>query len=201
MIQKAINKELEIKNFEDIISKISKLVEQACKAKTNIFGYGIWSHHIVLVVKFSKILAEKLNTDLQVVEIAALLHDYASIKNKDYYKDHHIHGANEAETILKKLQYPAGKIEIVKQCILAHRGSVNVENTSPEQICIASADAMAHIDQVVSLFYYIYNEKKLDIDDGKIWIREKLKRSWNKLCPQAKEIIEDKYLCILKILE
>ncbi len=101
MIQKAINKKLETKNFEDIISKISNLVETACKAKTNIFGYGIWSHHIVLVVKFSKILAEKLNADLQVVEIAALLHDYASIKNKDYYKDHHIHGAKEAETILK----------------------------------------------------------------------------------------------------
>ncbi len=90
---------------------------------------------------------------------------------------------------------------MIEQCILTHRGSVNVEKTSPEKICVASADAMAHIDQVASLFYYVYNEKKLSIDDGRIWIKEKLERSWNKLCPQAKEIIKDKYFCVLKILE
>jgi hypothetical protein len=29
-----------------LINKISITVEEACKSKNNIFGYGIWSHHI-----------------------------------------------------------------------------------------------------------------------------------------------------------
>ena len=183
------------------IGKISKIVEKACKNETNPFGYSVWSHHITSVVKFGKVLAEKLSADSEVVEIAALLHDYAGIKDKKYYPEHHIYGAREAEKILQTMQYPAAKIEMVKQCILTHRGSVVMNKKSPEQICIASADAMAHIDQMVSLLHYVYTKKKLSIDNGKVWVREKLKRSWNKLCPEARGIIGNRYLYALKILE
>ena len=59
----------------DIIKVIEKEVEEKCKSENNIFGYGIWTHHILSVVKYSKMLAEKIGADVEVVEIAALLHD------------------------------------------------------------------------------------------------------------------------------
>ncbi|WML32991.1 hypothetical protein [Clostridium sp. OS1-26] len=43
----------------DIIRTIEKEVEEKCKSKNNIFGYGIWTHHILSVVKYSKMLAKK----------------------------------------------------------------------------------------------------------------------------------------------
>lgn len=58
------------------------------KRKTNYFGYGAWTHHILHVVKYAKLMAKKLNADTEVVEIASLLHDYASIINYDFYEDH-----------------------------------------------------------------------------------------------------------------
>ena len=67
------------------MEQVSDLVERECKKETNYFGYGIWSHHILSVVKYSRLLAKKLNANIQVVELAALLHDYSSIKNKDFY--------------------------------------------------------------------------------------------------------------------
>jgi len=54
-------------------------------------------------VKWAKTLARKLNADEEIVEIAALLHDYASIVNINNYSDHHIRGAELAEEILKNM--------------------------------------------------------------------------------------------------
>ena len=97
--------------IEVIKSGIEQIVEQACAADTNIFGYDIWTHHILLVVQNAKQLAPRFNADPEIVEFAALLHDYASIKDKALYADHHIHGPIEAEKLLKRLGYPEEKNE------------------------------------------------------------------------------------------
>ena len=49
------------------------------------------------------------------MEFAALLHDYASIKDEALYADHHIHSPIEAEKLLTRFGYPAEKIEAVKE--------------------------------------------------------------------------------------
>jgi len=187
-------------NHKQMIEKISKIVEDACKRETNIFGYSIWSHHIVYVVKYAKQLAEKLDADIEVVEIAALLHDYAGIKDSTFHKEHHIHGANEAEQILSEFGYPLEKIEKVKHCILSHRGSVVSERLTPEAECIASADAMSHVFQVASLLYFAYVKLGMNVDEGKAWVMNKIERSWKKLCPEARDIIYNDYLFAKKIL-
>lgn len=184
-----------------MIGEISSLVEAACKSEANMFGYGIWSHHIVYVVKYAKQLAERLGADDEIVELAALLHDYAGIKDASLREAHHIHGAAEAERILAGYGYPVDKIEQVKQCIISHRGSVTVERMTPEEECVASADAMAHILQVASLLHLAYVRHGLGIEEGKAWVLSKIDRSWSKLCPEAKEIINDDYICVKKILE
>jgi putative nucleotidyltransferase with HDIG domain len=185
----------------EIIKEISNLVEDQCKLDTNIFGYEIWTYHILVVVKYALLVAEQLGADKEIVEIAALLHDYASIKDKSMYEEHHAFGAIEAAKILNELNYPDDKIELVKECIIQHRGSVNLDKTTKESICIASADAMSHIDQVPSLLHLAYCKKKLDVSEGANWVRGKIERSWNKLCPEAKEITKHKYESIKLILE
>ncbi|HEY5560423.1 MAG TPA: hypothetical protein VIK72_01470 [Clostridiaceae bacterium] len=52
---------------------------------------------------------------------------------------------------------------------------------------------MAHIDQVPSLLHLAYYKRKMGVSEGVKWVSEKLERSWNKLCPEAKEIIKSKY--------
>jgi putative nucleotidyltransferase with HDIG domain len=183
-----------------LIDSLEKLVKDACMSAPNIFGPGIWTHHILFVVKYGKMLAARLGADQEIVEIAALLHDYANIKDPSCDKEHHIRGAIEAESILSTFNYPHEKIEKVKQCILSHRGSVVMQKNSPEELCVASADAMAHIDQVASLLHLAFRQKDLSIEDGKTWVRNKLKRSWDKLCPEAQVIIKHKYECALEIL-
>ena len=186
---------------QKVITEVARIVEDACRQETNPFGYTAWSHHTVCVVKHAKMLAKMLHADVEVVEIAALLHDYASIYGKEYYKEHHIHGACMAEEILQRLGYPQKKIEIVKKCIISHRGSVLIKKDSPEQCCVSSADAMAHIEHAFSIFLSQCKRKGVAVDDCIAWLKAKIERSWIKLCPQAKDIMQDKYTSLKELLE
>lgn len=177
----------------NIIEEIKKLVEEECKKDSNIFGDEIWSYHILSVVEYAKILAKKLSADQEIVEIAALLHDYAGIKHGDKYEFHHILSAEEAEKILKGFNYPQEKIEKIRHCIYAHRGSKSIERETVEAECVASADAMAHFDRIPSLLYFVFVRLGMNVDEGTKYVRRKLERSWSKIIPEAKEIIKDKY--------
>ena len=88
-----------------MIEAIERLVEAACAGEDNIFGYGIWTHHITLVARNGKRLASLFGADPEIVEIAALLHDYASVKDETLYAEHHVHGPIEAEKILTRLGF------------------------------------------------------------------------------------------------
>lgn len=187
--------------MRQITSTVRSIVEEACKKETNKYGYGIWSHHIVLVVKYGKLLAQKLEADPEIVEIAALLHDYASIKEESLTSEHHLHSAQEADKILRSLNYPEDKIIAIKQCIVSHRGSINIEKQTAEAVCLASADAIAHIDQIPSLFYLVFVQHQMEIDEGTAWVRAKLERSWSKLCLEGKEIITEKYEAAMRIIQ
>jgi len=183
-----------------LIHQLEKVVQDACAKDSNIFGYTIWTHHIVPVIHNAKQLAKLLGADLEIVELAALLHDYASVKDQNLYKDHHINSAIEAEKILKSFDYPAKKIAAVKHCIETHRGSVENQQRSIEAECVASADAMAHIQNVPALLYSAFIHRGMDIDEGTQWLRKKLERSWKKLIPAAQEIAKEQYEAALKIL-
>lgn len=183
-----------------IIKQIAAIVEKACAQESNIFGYNIWTHHIVRVAALGKELCPLFGADPEIVEIAALLHDYASVKSKELYADHDIHGPLEAERILVSFNYPRDKIEQVKECIKAHRANSKNERTTPEAICLANADACAHIEQVPSLLYLAFMQHRMKLDEGTIWVRNKLERTWQKLSPDVQQLWRSRYLEALNIL-
>ena len=186
--------------FRAVIEEIRATVERACAAESNVFGYGIWTHHIVRVADHAVRLAPIFDADPEVVEIAALLHDYASVKDVALYEDHHLHGPVEAGKLLERLGYPPAKTEAVRVAIGAHRASVEVDRRSPEAQCLANADALAHIENVPSLLHLAYVRRRLGIDDGAAWVRAKLTRSWGKLSPRVREEAREAYEAAIRVL-
>lgn len=179
--------------MKKIIKEIYTEVEKRCMAKTNAYGIGAWDHHIKLVYEIATDICEEYNADYNIVALAALLHDIASVTDKDLTEEHHIHGAKIAEELLSKYNLSNEQTEHIKKCILNHRGSRLVKKTTPEEICIADADAMAHFYSVPSLLRMVYVEKGLSIDEGSEFVLNKLERSYNKLSSKGKEIIKEKY--------
>ncbi|MFQ5570395.1 MAG: HD domain-containing protein [Rhodothermales bacterium] len=183
-----------------MIKEIETIVEAACASERNVFGYGIWTHHITEVARNGRRLASLFEADPDIVEMAALLHDYASVKDEALYEEHHLHGPVEAEKILTRLGCPPDRIEAVKHAIAAHRASVRVEQRSAEAVCLANADALTHIEQVPSLLHLVYVQRGMGIDEGAAWVKAKLQRSWNKLSPPAQAMARDKYEAALQTL-
>ena len=186
---------------KNIIDKVAKIVEQACSAGTNIFGYGIWTHHITTVAELAKKWAPEFNADKEIVQLAAFLHDYASVKDEALYEEHHIHGPKEAEKILNELSYPQTKIEKVKEAIAKHRGSVQFEDLSPEAECLANADAASHIVNANSLLYLAYVQHGINIDEGAEWVKKKLIRSWGKMNNNIRLKLKNEYQAAILTLE
>lgn len=182
------------------LSAVRAEVERACAAPTNAFGYGIWTHHIVSVVEFGRKLSVRLGTDAEIVELAALLHDYTGIKDVRLEPEHHLHSAAEARRLLTALGYPPDRTEQVAACIVTHRASQGLAPETLEAHCLASADGMAHIVQVPSLLHLAYVKKGLSIGEGAAWVAAKLGRSYAKLCPEAKEMISGPYQAALELL-
>ena len=168
-------------------------VKKRSMLATNFYGVGAWNHHIKIVYELAKKNAKDYNADEEIVALAALLHDIASVTNKDFTEEHHIIGASMAEELLLKENYPKEKVELIKNCILHHRGSKLMDKNTPEEICVADSDAMAHFYSVPSLLSMVYKEKQLSIDEGAQFVIKKLDRSYNKLSNKGKELIESQY--------
>ena len=133
----------------ELLSFVYQLVQPACQKETNIFGYGIWSHHIRPMLDIAVELAPLHNAETELMLLSVLLHDYAGITDAKLIEEHHIHGAREASRLLSSRSFPPERITIVEDAIRSHRGSVPVEKRSNEARCLADCDAIAHIQQIL----------------------------------------------------
>ena len=183
---------------ESIVEKVRGFVKEVCDNLEH--GDEWFNNHFSSVVKYSKMLAEKNNADVEVVEIAAWLHDMGSITlGRD---NHHLTGSEIAEKKLREFGYPNEKIERVKHCILAHRGSQNIKRETIEAQILADADSMSHFDELAGLFKYQFiiggiNFKQREAQKN---VKEKLERSYSKLSDSAKKLIKPKYDAAMLLL-
>lgn len=184
---------------QDIIEYLQTDIKRRCEQPSNLFGMGCY-YHIKAVADNAAVLAEYFGADKELVIIAAWLHDVASITDYNLYEDHHIHGANMAKEILEKLDYDEEKIVKVQACVLNHRGSILGERLSPEEQCVADADAISHFDNVPSLLYLAYVKRNLGIDEGKEFVKAKLIRSYEKLSEESKNFYREKFEHVMKVL-
>ncbi|HBG5346637.1 TPA: HD domain-containing protein [Clostridioides difficile] len=185
---------------DDIIEYLHEEVKRRCKLPTNFFGMGCY-YHIKSVVTNADILAKQYGADVEIVIIASWLHDIASITDYNLYEEHHIYGAQIANEILQLLDYEDNKIKSVQNCILNHRGSVKKHKLTLEELCVADADAISHFDNLPGLLYLAYVKRGLNIEDGKNFVKNKLKRSYLKLSSSSKELYKNKYNQVMMILE
>lgn len=184
---------------QDIVTFLEREIKQRCESPNNFFGKDSY-YHIKAVAKNATLLAKEYGADIEVVIIAAWLHDIASITSYDLYKEHHIHGARIAKELLDEMGYPDEKTALVQKCILNHRGSELRDRSSIEEICVADGDAVSHFDNLPSLLYLAYVIRKYSMEEGVQFVANKLTRSYNKLSDRSKALYKEKYNKVIGIL-
>ena len=91
------------------------------------------------------IAADDPTVDIDILLTAVLLHDIARVKedqDNTGKTDHAIVGAEMAEIILKKLNYPPEDIEKIKHCIQTHRYRTSSPPASKEAKILFDADKL-----------------------------------------------------------
>lgn len=174
-----------------IVEQIRQFVEAECKKKTSKYGHEPYLYHFLPTQAYAKQLAEEQGADVEVVEIAALLHDIGSIRYSR--KDHDVTGAKIAKDKLRKLDYPNEKISKVVACILNHRSSRASNRVTLEEQIIADADGISNFNNVSGIFKAAFTYEKKDQKTAQADVRNKLIKTYDKLSPRAKEIVKPKY--------
>ncbi len=184
----------------DIINEIKNFVENECKKPSSKYGYEPFPFHFVPMVNYAEKLANELGGDKEIILIAAWLHDIGSIIYGR--EDHHITSAKIAEDKLKEFQYPTEKIELIKKCILNHRGSQQNKRDSIEEQIIAEADVLSNFDNIAGIFKaaFIYENKTQG--EAKDSVRQKLEQKWKQLhFENSKKIIKPKFEAVMLLLK
>lgn len=176
-----------------IIQNITRIVKNACGQKTNLFGPEIWDNHIVKVIHYGNQLARERGADQEIVELAALLHDYSGIKDFKMYENHHIYSALSAEKLLARYGYPQDRIRQIQHCILTHRGSRPLKRRTKAAQCLADADSIAHFNAVPSLMNLAVNTLNVQKKEANLWVAKKLTQSWNKLSDETQQLMKHTY--------
>jgi uncharacterized protein len=128
--------------MEEIINKLKEIVKQEMEGTDP-------SHDFLHVMRVYNLCLEiakyEQNVDLEVLKVAALLHDIARLK-EDFDNtgkiDHAIEGAKMAESILARFNFSKEKIERVKECIISHRFRGNKEPETIEAKILFDADKL-----------------------------------------------------------
>ena len=186
---------MKYKKYYDLIKQQSEEFDKS----QNCHVGQTWEYHLLPVIKNAKMLAEKYGADIDVVEVSAIFHDYADLIDMQNRDNHHILGAQLAEEILLKDGFSVEFVEKVKRCIFNHRASVVKEKFTIEEVCVADADAMSHLDSFVELICwraYLGEDVKTCNDI----VKTKIMKSYAKMSPETKELTKEKYNSIMNVL-
>ena len=190
-----MEKENKFEKYYDLIKAQS---EEYDKSQNCNVGQT-WQFHLLPVIKNACMLAERYGADKDVVEVSAIFHDYADLIDMNNRDNHHILGAEMAEEVLKKDGFSDEFIERVKKCIINHRASVVNEKFSIEEICVADADAMSHLDSFVELICWraYLGESIMECN---AFVKNKIVKSYSKMSKRTQELMKDKFESIMKVL-
>ncbi len=184
----------------DIVKSIKDFVEEECSKPGSKYGHEPFTYHFISTVKYAGELADELGGDKEVILVAAWLHDIGSIIHGR--ENHHITGAKIAEEKLRELNYPEEKIQLVKRCILSHRGSQRNDPQTVEEKIVADGDALSNFDNIPGIFKAAFIYENNTQGEAKVSARRKLENKWNQLYfESSKRIIGPKYEAAMTLLD
>lgn len=145
-----------------------------------------WAHgrsHIERVVRMGLEIGRQEGANLDVIELAAILHDIFEYKESHGEPEgfrHEIEGAKEARRILQRLALPEPLIDSVAHCIAAHRKRTGTAPETIEAKCLFDADKLDCLGAVGVLRCAFVSfdhgqEVYKDVEDIEVYKRENLR--------------------------
>ncbi len=160
--------------------------------------------HVERVFNLCMKLGREEGADLEILALAALLHDVARpLEEAGKVKDHAVEGARIARRFLRSMGYPEERIEAVAHAIEAHRFSRGPKPRTLEAKILSDADKLDAIGAVGIARVFMYSgEHGRGIKDSIEHFHEKiLKLRELMYTDSGKKIAKDRHEYTIKFLE
>jgi putative nucleotidyltransferase with HDIG domain len=177
-----------------------EFVQEACQRRENIFGPAFFDQHLAVVAECAASLAAPMGAEIEVVDLAAYLHDLSAVCDFATMLDHARVSADLATRILLGKGFPQSIVGSVARSIASHSEPIPIGSASPEEVCISNADAVARILRPAYWMYFVFEIRKYDFEAGRQWLRALIERQWRKLIEPARELVGERYAATLKLL-
>ena len=183
-----------------ICTDICEFVREACQRRENVFGPSFFDQHLVVVAQCAASLAVRLGAEVEVVSLAAYLHDLSAVYDPATMLDHAQVSADLATRMLSGKGCAQSLVGSVARSIAAHSEPIPIGSASPEEICISNADAAARVLRPAYWMYFVFEIRKYDFEAGRQWLRALIERQWRKLIEPARELVGERYAATLRLL-
>jgi uncharacterized protein len=183
-----------------IVDAMRDYVAGECNSNRNAFGAAFFDEHLSVVARYATELGRTLGADLEIVQLAAWLHDLSAIQDFAALPRHPELSAEIARKMLLERGYPSERGERVATCIASHSVPVQVGKGLIEEVCVSNADAMSQIVKPAYWFYYIFKVRQFGFAEGRDWLRQRVASHWAALIPPARAIVETQYGQVMESL-
>lgn len=180
---------------------ISEFVLAECSRNENAFGLSFFDEHVALVVSYGKKLAQQLGADVEIVELAAYLHDLSAVRDVTILSEHAIRGAVLAQRLLSEWGYSVDKARRVAECIASHSSPIPLGVGTLEEVCLSNADAIAQISRPTFWLFYAFTIRKLSFTAGRQWLLNLVERNWTTMVGPARDMAREAYQLAAKLLQ
>lgn len=187
--------------IETMTNDLRNFIKEKCLASENYFQPVFYEKHLLVVEEYALKLADIYNADKEVVQAAALIHDIAAVTDFSKLANHAKEGAILAKAMLADYPFTSGQKEKVYHCIENHSQPIQIGADIPEAVCISNADAMSQIAEPFYWMFYAFSVRKFGFEEGYNWYKQRINTNWESIIPSAREIVNDRYLKIIQILE
>lgn len=127
---------------QSTLKGVKKIIKTTLGNESTGHGY----YHSYRVAKMALLIGKKEKADLEVLELAAWLHDIAVPQGR---KNHHLNGTKMAREILGRQAVPPKIIDQVANCILKHRYSKRFKLNTKEEKIIQDADNLDALGAII----------------------------------------------------
>ncbi len=160
--------------------------------------------HVERVFNLCLHIGKEEGADLEVLALAALLHDVARpLESAGKVEDHAAEGARIARHFLGSIGYPEEKVEAVAHAIEAHRFSRGPEPETLEAKILSDADKLDAIGAIGVARVFMYSgEHGRSIEDSLRHFEEKILKLRDLMYTQtAKRLAEERHRFTVEFIE
>ena len=173
------------------VADIREFVHRACRRKENVFGPSFFDQHLAVVADCATTLAEHLGADVEIVELAAYLHDISAVYDPTTMPNHAKLSADLATRLLLEQGYRQGLVSSVARSIASHSDPLPMGSAYPEEVCLSNADAVARILRPAYWMYFVFGIRKSGFEEGRQRLRSTVEKHWGRPNEPAKELVGD----------